>query len=62
MGFVLRRFARNESGQDLVEYSLLIALMAIVSAGIVNSVGTGYVHLWSTATSMLANAASLAGS
>jgi Flp pilus assembly pilin Flp len=55
-------FTREENGQDLVEYSLLIALIAVVCAGLVQSVGGGYRNLWTTATSMLANAQAIASS
>jgi len=42
MNFIngLRTFVRNEEGQDLLEYALLIALIAIVSVVAVTSAGT----------------------
>ena len=33
-------FRRNEDGQDLLEYGLLAALIAIIALGAVSSVGT----------------------
>lgn len=54
------RFLRDEQGQDLVEYSLLIALIAVVCAGLVQSAGSGYKNLWTTASNMLANAEAIA--
>jgi Flp pilus assembly pilin Flp len=54
------RFVQDEHGQDLVEYSLLIALIAVVCAGLVNNVGTGYKNLWTTTSNMLANAEAIA--
>ena len=33
------RFRRNEDGQDLLEYGLLMALIAIIALGAVSSVG-----------------------
>jgi pilus assembly protein Flp/PilA len=33
------RFIRNEEGQDLLEYALLIALIALVAAGAVAAAG-----------------------
>ena len=41
MNFIngLRTFVRNEEGQDLLEYALLIALIAIVSVVAVTSAG-----------------------
>jgi Flp pilus assembly pilin Flp len=39
--FVLRRSVLDdESGQDLLEYALLVALIALVAFGAVTSVGT----------------------
>lgn len=53
-------FLRDEEGQDLVEYSLLIALIAVVCAGLVSTAGSGYKNLWTTTASMLANAEAIA--
>jgi pilus assembly protein Flp/PilA len=36
----LRAFVRNEEGQDLLEYALLIALIALVCVGAVALAGT----------------------
>ncbi len=35
----LRRVRRQEQGQDLLEYALLVSLIAIVAMGAVNTVG-----------------------
>jgi pilus assembly protein Flp/PilA len=35
----LRSFARNDEGQDLLEYALLIALIALVAIGAVTAAG-----------------------
>ena len=32
MGTLVRRFIREDDGQDLVEYALIVALVALVSA------------------------------
>jgi len=37
---VMREWLNEESGQDLLEYALLVALIALVAAGAVTSVGT----------------------
>jgi Flp pilus assembly pilin Flp len=37
---VLRRFRRDDSGQDLIEYALLVSLVALVAVSAVSSVGT----------------------
>ena len=36
----VNRIARNEEGQDLLEYALLVALIAIVAVGAVTAAGT----------------------
>jgi pilus assembly protein Flp/PilA len=36
----LVNFFRNEDGQDLLEYALLVALIAIVAVGAVTAAGT----------------------
>jgi pilus assembly protein Flp/PilA len=36
----LRLFASNEEGQDLLEYALLVALIALVAFGAVKLAGT----------------------
>ena len=36
----MRAIVREESGQDLLEYALLIALIAIVAVGAVTAAGT----------------------
>lgn len=38
--FLLRRSLDNESGQDLLEYALLVALIVLVAIGAVATVGT----------------------
>jgi pilus assembly protein Flp/PilA len=37
---LLRRFVREDRGQDLIEYSLLAAFIALVSIGAVEALGT----------------------
>lgn len=41
MNFInrLRSFVREESGQDLLEYALLVALIALVAVGAVTAAG-----------------------
>jgi Flp pilus assembly pilin Flp len=44
-----RRFRRNEDGQDLLEYGLLMALIAIFALGAVSALGnTIQTVFWST--------------
>jgi len=51
--FILKRLWRNESGQDMIEYALLCAALAIVVAGflppaVMPSVSTIFSKLTST--------------
>jgi Flp pilus assembly pilin Flp len=44
-----RRFGRTESGQDLLEYGLLVSLIAIIAFGAVSSVGNAiHTVFWTT--------------
>jgi len=36
---IVRSFARQEEGQDLLEYALLVALIALVAIGAVTAAG-----------------------
>jgi Flp pilus assembly pilin Flp len=40
MSGLLRRFVREDDGQDLVEYAMLVALIAIVCVAGVGALGT----------------------
>lgn len=45
----LLRISRKEEGQDLLEYSLLAALIALVAIGAVTTVGQAiYTTFWNT--------------
>jgi Flp pilus assembly pilin Flp len=54
------RFLRDEQGQDLIEYTLLMAFIALASASIFISAGGSLTGIWSGASSQLvaANAGS----
>lgn len=45
---LLKKFVRDEEGQDLVEYALLLALIAIASIGAVQSLGGVIAEVWPT--------------
>jgi Flp pilus assembly pilin Flp len=51
-----RGFIRDESGQDLVEYSLLVAFIALAGAAALISMSGSSNVLWSVANSRLAAA------
>jgi Flp pilus assembly pilin Flp len=52
----LRNFVREEEGQDLVEYTLLLAFVALASAALFIGAGGSVQGIWSTANSRLVNA------
>lgn len=51
-------FVKDEQGQDLIEYTLLMAFIALASAAIFISAGSSVSKIWNTANSQLAAAAS----
>ena len=58
----LLRFIREEEGQDLIEYTLLMAFIALASAAIFINAGGSLSNIWTTANAQLANAATSAAS
>jgi len=56
------RFVKDEQGQDLIEYTLLMAFIALASAAIFISAGTSVSKIWSSASTQLSNAATAAAS
>jgi len=56
----MQRFWRDESGQDLIEYTLLLAFVALASASLFLSTGNSVSGIWGNASTQLsaANAAS----
>lgn len=59
---LLLSFLRDEQGQDLIEYTLLLAFVALASAALFISAGGSITSIWSVGNSRLANAAAAAGS
>lgn len=47
------RFLRDEQGQDLVEYTLLLAFVALASAALFINAGSSISAIWSKASSRL---------
>jgi len=54
------RFVRDEQGQDLIEYTLLLAFVCLASAALFIGAGSTLAGIWSTTNSILVNANSLA--
>lgn len=52
----LRTFAKDESGQDLLEYALLVALIALVAFGAVKMAGTSVNTIFGNIASQLSSA------
>ena len=59
---MLWNFLRDEQGQDLIEYTLLLAFVALASAALFISAGTSVSGIWGTANSQLAAASGSASS
>jgi Flp pilus assembly pilin Flp len=47
-------FLREEQGQDLIEYTLLLAFVALASAALFIGAGGSVAGIWSTTNSQLA--------
>ena len=58
---IFRIFFSEDVGQDLVEYTLLIAFVALTSAGLFLGTGTSVSQIWSSANTVLATAAGSPG-
>jgi len=59
MTFV-RNFWNDEQGQDLIEYTLLMAFVALASAALFIGAGGSISKIWNVANSQLSNAATSA--
>jgi Flp pilus assembly pilin Flp len=55
-------FFKEEDGQDLVEYSLLLAFIGLAATAILTSVKSTINNLWTTVNSKLTVANTTAGS
>jgi len=54
------RFLREEQGQDLIEYTLLLAFVCLAAAAIFIPEGQGIGSIWSVTSTVTASAASAA--
>jgi Flp pilus assembly pilin Flp len=57
---MMLNFLRDEQGQDLIEYTLLLAFVALASAALFITAGGSVNSIWSVANSRLSNAAAAA--
>jgi len=60
MTTMIRNFWRDDQGQDLIEYTLLMAFVALASAALFISSGTSVSAIWSDTNTQLSEAASTA--
>ena len=51
---------KDEEGQDLIEYTLLMAFIALASAAIFVNAGSSVSKIWGAASNQLSNAATSA--
>ena len=56
----IQKFWKDESGQDLIEYTLLMAFVALASASLFISAGPSISGIWGTTSNQLSSANSLA--
>ena len=54
----VKSFARNDEGQDLLEYALLVALIALVAIAAVTAAGTSVSAIFTSIAGKLGGAAS----
>ena len=59
---LMRRLWKDEQGQDLIEYTLLMAFVALSSAALFISAGTNVSKVWSVTNTTLSTAALKASS
>jgi len=58
----LRRLWNDETGQDLIEYTLLIAFVALASSALFLGAGGSITRIWTTSNSQMASANTQASS
>ena len=58
----MMRFVREEEGQDMVEYTLLLAFVCLASAALFINVGSSLSGIWNVANSRASVANSAAAS
>jgi Flp pilus assembly pilin Flp len=52
----LNTFINDEQGQDLIEYTLLLAFVALASAAVFIGAGNSITGIWTAANTRLSNA------
>jgi Flp pilus assembly pilin Flp len=59
---ILKQFLRDDQGQDLIEYTLLLAFVALASAALFINAGGSISTIWQIANNQLNKAANAANS
>lgn len=59
---LIRRFVREEEGQGLVEYALILGLIAVVAIAALSASGTSIQNMFGTISGTLSNAETIVGS
>ena len=54
---VMKRLWQDEQGQDLIEYTLMLAFVALASAALFSTAGASINVIWSKTNSQLSTAA-----
>lgn len=52
----LKSFIKDEQGQDLIEYTLLLAFVALAAAALFTNIGTSITNIWTGASTTLGTA------
>jgi Flp pilus assembly pilin Flp len=60
MAFIIA-FWHEEEGQDLVEYALLMAFIALAAVAVLTNIRTNVTRLWNSISSALSDAVTSAG-
>ena len=59
-GVMLWQFLKDDAGQDLVEYSLLLAFVCLASAALFINAGNSLAGIWTQTNTVVSNANSVA--
>jgi Flp pilus assembly pilin Flp len=59
---ILQNFWNDEQGQDLIEYTLLMAFVALASAALFIGAGKSISSIWTSTNTQLSSAAASAAS
>jgi Flp pilus assembly pilin Flp len=55
---MIKSFVRDEHGQDLIEYTLLLSFVALAAAGLFLTAATSISTIWINASTVLSQGAS----